>query len=206
MTRTTDQEAFWEGNFGNDYSSRNTGADLIASNTAFFSKVLANTGKLQSILELGSNIGLNLMAFAHLCPGTRLSAVDINQKAASELKVNVPGVELHAGSILDFEPEKTWDLVFTKGVLIHINPDALPKVYGLIHRASSRYLLVSEYYNPAPVEIVYRGHSGKLFKRDFAGDLLDRIPGLVLVDYGFVYHRDKAFPQDDMTWFLLEKR
>jgi spore coat polysaccharide biosynthesis protein SpsF len=44
-----------------------------------------------------------------------------------------------------------------------------------------------------------------LFKRDFAGDLLDRFPGLVLVDYGFVYHRDKAFPQDDMTWFLLEK-
>jgi spore coat polysaccharide biosynthesis protein SpsF len=27
----------------------------------------------------------------------------------------------------------------------------------------------------------------------------------VLVDYGFAYHRDPAFPQDDITWFLLEK-
>ena len=29
---------------------------------------------------------------------------------------------------------------------------------------------------------------------------------LRLVDYGFSYHRDRAFPQDDITWFLLEKR
>jgi spore coat polysaccharide biosynthesis protein SpsF len=26
-----------------------------------------------------------------------------------------------------------------------------------------------------------------------------------LIDYGFVYHRDTAHPQDDITWFLLEK-
>jgi spore coat polysaccharide biosynthesis protein SpsF len=26
-----------------------------------------------------------------------------------------------------------------------------------------------------------------------------------LVDYGFTYHRDNAFPMDDTTWFLLEK-
>ena len=26
-----------------------------------------------------------------------------------------------------------------------------------------------------------------------------------LVDYGFAYHRDKSFPQDDISWFLLEK-
>jgi hypothetical protein len=34
---------------------------------------------------------------------------------------------------------------------------------------------------------------------------LDRHPGLTLVDYGFAYHRDRAFPQDDINWFLLEK-
>jgi spore coat polysaccharide biosynthesis protein SpsF len=26
------------------------------------------------------------------------------------------------------------------------------------------------------------------------------------VDYGFAYRRDPNFPQDDITWFLLEKR
>ena len=53
--------------------------------------------------------------------------------------------------------------------------------------------------------MAYRGHEGKLFKRDFAGELLDKYPDLKLIDYGFVYHRDTNFPQDDCTWFLLEK-
>jgi spore coat polysaccharide biosynthesis protein SpsF len=45
-----------------------------------------------------------------------------------------------------------------------------------------------------------------LFKRDFAGEMMDRYPDLKLLDYGFVYHRDPAFPDDDITWFLMEKK
>jgi hypothetical protein len=44
-----------------------------------------------------------------------------------------------------------------------------------------------------------------LFKRDFAGEMLERYPDLELIDYGFVYKRDNNFPQDDITWFLLKK-
>ena len=62
-----------------------------------------------------------------------------------------------------------------------------------------------EYYNPTPIEVTYRGHAGKLFKRDFAGATLDKCPDWRWVGYGLVYHRDPDFPQDDLTWFLLEK-
>jgi len=206
MKRSTEQEDFWEGEFGNKYSDRNRGSVWVAANTALFGKILARTENVQRVLELGSNIGLNLMALRHLLPTATLSAVEINQKAAAELRANLPDIDLHANSILEFQPDTTWDFVFTKGVLIHINPDALPVVYQLMYRASSRYVLVSEYYNPHPTEVAYRGHSGKLFKRDFAGDMLDTFSDLSLLDYGFVYHRDPNFPQDDMTWFLLEKR
>ena len=78
-------------------------------------------------------------------------------------------------------------------------------VYDKLYRASRRWLLVAEYYNPTPVAIRYRGHENRLFKRDFAGDLLDAHADLRLIDYGFVYRRDPAFSQDDLTWFLLEK-
>ena len=64
--------------------------------------------------------------------------------------------------------------------------------------------MINEYFNPTPVSIPYRGHENKLFKRDFAGELIDSY-SLKLVDYGFVYSRDNLYPQDDMTWFLLEK-
>lgn len=62
MTRTTEQETFWEGDFGNEYTDRNRGARWVAANAAFFSKVLARTQAVRSVLELGSNIGLNLIA------------------------------------------------------------------------------------------------------------------------------------------------
>ncbi len=49
------------------------------------------------------------------------------------------------------------------------------------------------------------GYKEKLFKRDFAGELLDTFSDLQLLDYGFCYHRGPNFPQDDANWFLLKK-
>ena len=95
-------------------------------------------------------------------------------------------------SILDFMPERQWDLVFVSGVLIHINPLELGRVYDLMYHASKKYIMLSEYYNPVPVEVNYRGHDGKLFKRDFAGELWDKYPDLKLLGYGFGWHRDHA--------------
>ena len=115
------------------------------------------------------------------------------------------GAEAISGSILDLQLDKTFDLTFTKGVLIHINPDKLQEVYNTLYSHSNRYILVAEYYNPTPVSIEYHGEKDKLFKRDFAGELLDRYTDLRLVDYGFLYKRDVNFPQDDISWFLMEK-
>ena len=39
-------------------------------------------------------------------------------------------------------------------------------------------------------------------ENDFSEDKETRT---FLVDYGFSYHRDNSFPQDDITWFLLQK-
>ena len=116
------------------------------------------------------------------------------------------GGNVYSQSILDDLPDIQSDFVLIKGVLIHINPDFLSDVYGKLYRASNRYICLVEYYNPTPVQVTYRGHEGKLFKRDFAGELMDQYPDLRLVDYGFTYHRDVNFPADDATWFLLEKK
>lgn len=206
MEFSTEQERFWQTEFGDDYASRNRGPELVAANTALFSTVLRNTTGVSSVLELGSNVGLNLLAIQSLIPSIDITAVEINHSAGEELLRSLPDADLHETSILEFEPTDTFDLVFTKGVLIHIDPAMLPKVYDLMYAASNRYVLVAEYYNPVPVELTYRGHSEKLFKRDFAGELLDRFENLRLIDYGFVYHRDPNFPLDDENWFLMEKR
>lgn len=200
----TEQEKFWAGDFGSDYTARNQGTNWIASNLALFSKVLARTQKVDSVIEFGANMGLNLQALRMLLPNSELSAVEINEAAISELD-KLGYVKTYHTSILDFATDAKRDLSLIKGVLIHINPDALPAVYDLLYQTSNRYICIAEYYNPSPVEISYRGHSGKLFKRDFAGEMWDRFPDLKLLDYGFIYHRDPTFADDDISWFLFEK-
>jgi pseudaminic acid biosynthesis-associated methylase len=200
----TDQEAFWAGEFGDGYLMRNQGAELVAGNLALFSKILSSAAPIRSVIEFGSNIGLNLIALKQLLPGADFSAIEINPKAAESLK-KIEGVRVYNQSILDFVPDSKRDFVFTKGVLIHINPDMLPTVYDLLYQTSSRYICISEYYNPTPVSVPYRGHADVMFKRDFAGEMLDRFEDVQLLSYGFSYHRDNNFPQGDGTWFLLEK-
>ena len=206
MTFKTEQEAFWAGEFGNDYIERNQGDVLLASNLDFFSKALRATRGIQSCIEFGANIGMNLKAIQLLHPTIDASAIEINAAAAAQLQEVIARDNVHSTSILDFEPTRTYDLALIKGVLIHINPNELPQVYDKLVASCERYLLVAEYYNPAPVTIPYRGHTDRLFKRDFAGEIMDRHPKLQLLDYGFSYRRDPNFPQDDITWFLMEKQ
>jgi spore coat polysaccharide biosynthesis protein SpsF len=206
MSYKTEQETFWAGEFGSNYITRNDSTELLASNLAFFSKVLAKAHQISTCIEFGANIGMNLKALQLLNPKQEQYAIEINGQAVSELGKVIPADNIYQASILEFVPERTWDLALIKGVLIHINPDWLQKVYDALHLATAHYLLVCEYYNPSPVAINYRGHSDRLFKRDFCGEMLDRHTDLKLIDYGFVYHRDPNFPLDDPTWFLMEKR
>jgi pseudaminic acid biosynthesis-associated methylase len=201
----TEQEAFWAGEFGNEYIGRNNSEQLLASNLHFFSTALKQMGKLQSCVEFGANIGMNLKALQMLYPGVQMQGVEINAIAAGELGQIIGEKNVHHCSIFDVNVTQKAQLSFIKGVLIHINPDHLQDVYEKLYNASEKYILVAEYYNPSPVAIPYRGHSDRLFKRDFAGEMLEKFSDLSLVDYGFAYRRDPAFPQDDITWFLMRK-
>ena len=202
---TTPQEAFWAGDFGAEYIGRNDNQKLLASNLNLFAQALKQVGPVGSCLELGANIGMNLKALKLLYPEMRLRGVEINADAAKLLAKLIGKQNVFEGTIFDYPITDKVDLVLIKGVLIHINPERLGAVYEKLYQASSRFIFVCEYYNPSPVTITYRGHADRLFKRDFAGEMLDRFDDLRLVDYGFSYRRDPSFPQDDMTWFLLEK-
>ncbi|MEO8557206.1 MAG: pseudaminic acid biosynthesis-associated methylase, partial [Actinomycetota bacterium] len=173
----TPQEQLWAGEFGNDYIARNRAGALLDNNRALFEKILAHTPDVTSAIEFGANIGNNLRALRELLPAAELHSVEINAQAAAEIAA-WGGATVQVASLMDFEPTRLWDLSFTKGVLIHLPPESLPGVYDKLVAASSRYVMVCEYYNPSPVEVSYRGHEHALFKRDFAGEILDAHPEL----------------------------
>ena len=181
MNYKTEQEKFWKGEFGTQYSKRNN-EKKVASNINLFSKIFENTIGIKSVLEFGANIGLNLSAIKALFPKMILSGVEINNIATEQLSKVIDDKNIYNQSILDFKTDRKRDLVFTKGVLIHINPDVLDIVYTKLYEYSNKYILVSEYYNPTPVDVVYRGKKGFLYKRDFAGELLEKYSDLELIN------------------------
>lgn len=164
--------------FGDDYIERNSYEKLLPDYVAKWALWLTKTGNINSCLEFGANIGINLKAVQTLMPQCELSVIEINHKACEE---------------------------YLNGVLIHINPDELQDVYAKLYESSSKYIIIAEYFSPTPVMVEYRGNTERLFKRDFAGEMMDKYPDLELLDYGFLYKRAKSFPHDNFNWFILKK-
>lgn len=203
--KINEQAKFWQGNFGNRYINRNKNKKILNNNFFFFKKIFSNRFNIKSLIEFGPNIGLNLLALKKIFKLKFITAVEINKKACLKIR-KIKNVNVLNKSIIDFSPEETFDLVLLKGVLIHINPKQLKKIYEIIYKSCkvSGYILIAEYYSPKPVRLIYRGFKNKLFKRDFAGEFLKNYKKTEIVDYGFVYHKDK-YPQDDLNWFLIKK-
>ena len=204
MNYQTEQENFWATDFGNDYPSRNEGEKMISSNLALFSRIFKNCPYVNSVAELGCNIGLNLIALNRMNRNLKLRGYEINEKAAYAAREKNIAEIVNTTVVETLDASQKFDLTFTKGVLIHINPEMLQAVYENLYDLSNRYIMVCEYYNPAPVSIDYRGNKDRLFKRDFAGELIQKYD-LKLVSYGFNYKLDTYLTNDDTTWFLLEK-
>jgi pseudaminic acid biosynthesis-associated methylase len=201
----TAQEKFWNGKFGTDYIDRNIGQDFVSSKVMLFANILKKAPGISAIAELGCNVGLNLTALHNLNNNFSLTGFEINEDAVKIAdEKNIASI-VHDTITEPLDFKEKFDLTFTKNVLIHINPDSLAGVYENLYNLSNRYILICEYYNQTPVVVNYRGHDDRLFKRDFAGEMMD-IFDLDLVEYGFTYHRDPVAPQDDVNWFLLEKK
>ena len=160
MEYKTEQEVFWSGEFGNQYIERNECTkEIMASAVGFFAKILGRTGGIKSVIEFGSNIGNNLKAIKMLQPDVQAAAIEINHQAAEHLRADKffdSRLEVYEASILEYKPVKTYDMALICGVLIHINPDALQSVYEKLYASAEKYICISEYYNPVPVEVSYR--------------------------------------------------
>lgn len=199
----------WAGAFGDAYTERCAADEVrIRRRTRMWARWLDAMGsrEARSILEVGANLGLNQRALPRLTDA-ELYAVEPN--ATARARIIEDGV-LPADRILEGRGEAlpfgdaSMELVFTSGVLIHVHPDHLGQVADEMHRVSSRFILVSEYFNAEPVELEYRGLSGHLWKRDFAGFFLDRFDDLEVVADGFLWKRTAGL--DNSTWALMEKR
>ena len=199
----------WSNEFGRDYVSRNQATtNAIEQRKNAFKSIfdhITDTEAPASILEAGSNIGINIHALAEITNAT-LHAVEPNREALDTLISSnvIPAKRAVQGS-LQFLPfdNSSIELVFTSGVLIHIPDEALDQAISEILRVSSRYILTLEYFSPEPMSIPYRGHNDFLFKRDYGELFLDASPDLEYVADGFFWKRVTGL--DNLNWWLFRK-
>jgi len=203
------QVDLWSSDFGYDYAQRSGNQisdESLRAQVRNWGRMLqtAIAPAPQSALEVGCNIGQNLVALANYMG--ELHGIEPNEQVV-ELARRHPalrGADIRSGhgGALPFA-DSSIDLVFTVGVLIHVAPDNLAKVVDEIVRVSRHYVVCAEYFSPTPVEIQYRGMEGYLFKRDFGSYYLERHPSLRVRDYGFFW---KPLDHSDNTnWWLFEK-
>ncbi|MBS4047998.1 MAG: methyltransferase domain-containing protein [Alphaproteobacteria bacterium] len=207
--KDTEQLQFWRGEFGNVYIGRNSAnAENLRARVAMWADIMRTvSGAMpKSILEVGSNIGNNLRAL-HTMSAAKMFALEPNAQARDILlqdKVVEPECALEGTAAGIPLADKSVEMAFTCGVLIHIHPDNLLPSCHEIHRVSSKYIACVEYFSDKPEMIPYRGYNDRLFKRDFGGFWMDNFPDLRVLGTGFLWKR--ATGLDNLTWWMFEKR
>lgn len=189
----------WTGDFGNDYTQRQ--ADTFSPRKQMWHMVLPR--HVDSILEVGANIGANLSAISQLSTA-ELYATEPNELARQTLLekdicyqvTNDRADNLRAS-------DNSIDLVFTSGVLIHIPPDQLQASMKEIHRVARRWIICAEYFSPSEEMIPYRGHDNALWRRDYGSLYLDQFPDLRCQTCVFAWKRMTGL--DNLTFWVLEK-
>lgn len=200
-----EQEIFWSEQYAEDYIKKNAEFDANLGVQAW-EKMLASTSGITSLLECGCNIGRNIDSLDRLLPSASKSIIEISKPAFDFVSSRHALAQKFNGSILESSLEGSFDLVYTMGVLIHINPDELLANLEKAYNYSNKYLLFGEYFNRTPIMLDYQGQKNRLFKRDF-GKLVIENFSVKLLDYGFLWgHIYDAAGFDDITWWMFEKR
>lgn len=205
----SEQSEFWAGQFGSDYIARNDSPKLIENNRAFFEMALMAMRHMRParVIEFGANVGMNIMALKQLemFRYTEFTAVEVNADACDRL--HELGVTVHHADMLDLA--RPWgggyDLVISKGVLIHIGPNDLRAAYAALYDASRQFIFMAEYHATERRHVQYRGHDGKLWLADYGSELLDQYPNLTCLETGFAWRRDLVAPQDNLVWHMFER-
>jgi pseudaminic acid biosynthesis-associated methylase len=192
MSETSD---WWKGDFGSEYQRRNI---VTWENRVPFWEHIVELTQATSFLDVGCACGWNMLALRRINENFEMSGLDVNLDALREAQRS--GLDVMEGTADKAEElfgHNAAQVVVTSGVLIHVAPADLVKTMKSIMDASSQYVVAVEYDSPEEVEVNYRGHAGRLWKRPF-GKLYEAM-GLSLVETG------EAQGFDSCQYWLMER-
>ena len=213
MSSVSDQTKKWMSAFGREYTKRNTfstaqldalwkeryGISRSALNHAFLSGIDPSI----RILEVGSNVGQQLLVLREM-GFEKLYGVELQLHAARLAKTRTKNIEVVQGTVFRIPyADQSFDLVFTSGLLIHINPSEIVAALREIYRCSLHYIWGFEYFAERYTDVNYRGYTNLLWKTNFASLYLSLFKDLELVKETRLTNLGN--PQNLDSMFMLKK-
>jgi pseudaminic acid biosynthesis-associated methylase len=210
MSETSDPAQTWSGEFGEEWTERNS--DSVADVNARYRErygialldlmdlFLTDVDRDARILEVGTNTSVQLRVLQKL-GFENLYRVDVLDHAVERAQTLSPDLEIFHGeaSSLPFDTD-SFDPVFTRGVLIHIPQEHIETVTQELARCASEYVLGFEYHADEYTRIDYRTSDEILWKADFSAQCR-RYTDLELSQEILISYLDEDVHD---TMFLLE--
>ena len=215
MRKDNKQSQAWASEFGKEYTDRNMltieGIDVLyetrygISRSDMNHQFLGYMDRNIRILEVGSNIGLQLQ-FLQKAGFKNLYGIEISPYAVELSKSLTKNVNIIQGYAQDIPfKDNYFDVVFTSGVLIHINPDEVQDIMREMYRCTMSFIWGFEYFSYDIQPIKYRGSketTDLLWKANFRRMFCELFPRLALIkETHFKYLQNE---NEDVMYLLVK--
>lgn len=180
-------DRLWQSTLGAAYWAANRGVD---PRRGPFWRAVCQLARPASVLEVGCGRGQNLSL---LPSGPLAVGMDIDHRTLQA----APGYRVCGSALMLPFADKSFDLVLTCGLLIHLTDEAVPPALDELARVARKHVLLIEYEDSHDRAISWRGQDSALWARPFSLRFWGRHPEFlpvlrfpyterdVLANYGF---------------------
>lgn len=128
-------------------------------------EALRSLEPIGGLLEIGCNVGPNLLRIQEIYPEMQLAGIDVNEDVLERAKKILPKPMFKQGSVLEIPFEdKSFGVVLCDAVFIYVDPDHILQAMKEITRVASKGVILIEWYDESLLGVVKDYH----WARDYA--------------------------------------
>tara|TARA_B100001540_G_C15594713_1_gene545738 strand:+ start:144 stop:773 length:630 start_codon:yes stop_codon:yes gene_type:complete len=189
-----------------EYVNKNYKEKTGFTEEEIFVEFFSDLDRDMSILEVGCNVGVKISILQKI-GFKNLTGIELNKGAYEIAMKNHPEISFINSDIEEFETKDKYDLVYTCGVLIHLNPKIINSVIKKIVSLSNQYVFGFESFSEKLQEVRYRENLQVQWKQNFLESYTTNFPELNIIKQRKITYQnnEKAFTKTEYEKEYSEK-